>query len=70
MLTHVQFLSAAAAVDLIADDATVVIGGTGPSLDADAVLRALEARYLAQGAPRNLTVVAPALPGDRPGAAA
>jgi propionate CoA-transferase len=68
MLTHVQFLSAAAAVDLIADDATVVIGGTGPSLDADAVLRALEARYLAQGAPRNLTVVAPALPGDRPGA--
>jgi acyl CoA:acetate/3-ketoacid CoA transferase len=68
MLTHVQFLTAEAAVNLIADGATVVIGGTGPSLDADAVLRALEERYLQQGAPRNLTVVAPALPGDRPGA--
>lgn len=67
MLTHVRFLDAADAVALIPDGATVVIGGTGPSLDADLVLRALEERFLRDGSPKALTVVAPALPGDQAG---
>lgn len=68
MLTHVRFMSPTEAVRCIPDGATVVIGGTGPSLEPDVLLRALEDRFVQTAAPRNLTVVAPALPGDRPGA--
>ncbi|MBN3849333.1 acyl CoA:acetate/3-ketoacid CoA transferase [Paraburkholderia sp. Ac-20342] len=67
MLSHVQFLSPADAVSRIPDGATVAIGGTGPSLEADAVLQALQERFVQTASPRNLTVFAPALPGDRAG---
>jgi acyl CoA:acetate/3-ketoacid CoA transferase len=59
--------SAADAVARIKDGASVAVGGTGPVLEADLVLDALEQRFLAEGHPRDLTVVAPMLPGDRPG---
>lgn len=62
-----EFLSASEAVELIADDATVVIGGTGVVLEPLAVLLALEERFTSSGGPRGLTVVAPMCPGDRSG---
>jgi acyl CoA:acetate/3-ketoacid CoA transferase len=62
-----KIVSADDAVARIHNGATVAIGGTGPVLEADLVLDALERRFLSQGGPRNLTVVSPMLPGDRPG---
>ncbi len=62
-----KIASAADAVARIVDGATVVVGGTGPVLEADLVLDALEERFVTQGHPRNLTVVSPMLPGDRAG---
>lgn len=59
--------SAADAVARIRDGATVIVGGTGPVLEPDLVLEALEQRFITQGHPRDLTVVSPMLPGDRPG---
>lgn len=55
------------AVARIKDGATVAVGGTGPVLEANAVLEALEKRFLGEGHPRDLTVFSPMLPGDRPG---
>lgn len=55
------------AISRIKDGATVAVGGTGPVLEADFVLDALEKRFLADGHPRDLTVISPMLPGDRPG---
>lgn len=62
-----KFLSAEQAVELIADDATVVIGGTGVVLEPLATLLALEERFVRTSRPLNLTIVAPMCPGDRPG---
>jgi acyl CoA:acetate/3-ketoacid CoA transferase len=59
--------SAANAVARINDGASVAVGGTGPVLEADLVLDALEQRFLADGHPRDLTVISPMLPGDRAG---
>lgn len=50
---------------MISDGSTVAIGGTGPVLEADRLLDALEQRFLREAHPRNLTVFSPMLPGDR-----
>lgn len=53
-----KWMSLEAAVAQIHDGATVAISGSGGGLlEADAVLAALEARFLATGHPRNLTVI-------------
>ena len=55
------------ALALIEDGATVAVGGTGAVLEVDLILESLEKRFLEQGHPRDLTLVAPMLPGDRRG---
>lgn len=62
-----KILSAAEAAEAIPDGITLSVVGTGPVLEPDLVLKALEDRFLAQGHPRDLTLVTPMLPGDRPG---
>ena len=59
--------SVADAVARIKDGASVAVGGTGPAMEPDLILDALEKRFLAEGHPRDLTVIAPMSPGDRPG---
>lgn len=62
----VQFLTAAEAVGLIGDRATVAITGSGGGLlEADALFAALERRFLADGHPRDLTLVHALGVGDR-----
>ena len=54
----VDFLSAREAVDLIADNSTVAITGSGGGiLEPDAILAAIEQRFLETGHPQGLTVV-------------
>jgi acyl CoA:acetate/3-ketoacid CoA transferase len=55
------------ALALIGDGATVVVCGTGAVLEPDLILERLEEKFLKDGHPRDLTVVSPMLPGDRPG---
>ena len=62
-----KVMSAEAALALIPDGASVAVGGTGPVLEPDLLLHALEQRYLQTGSPRALTVVSPMLPGARAG---
>ena len=62
-----KIYSAAEAVERIPDGATVAVGGTGPVLEPDMVLEALQSRFIEQQKPRNLTLFSPILPGDRPG---
>ena len=62
-----EILDAAGAVATIPDGATISVIGTGPVLEPDLVLKALEQRFLAEGRPRGMTLVTPMLPGDRPG---
>src|SRR5258707_3310896 len=52
-----RILSAEEAAALIADDATVIVGGSGGIGVADDVLSAIAARFTSSGAPRRLTVV-------------
>lgn len=53
-----KFLSASAIAALVPDGATLAITGAGGGLlEPDAVLAAIEARFLATGHPRGLTVV-------------
>ncbi len=60
-------LSAEDAIARIPDGATVGVIGTGPALEPDLLLDALERRFLDSGAPRDLSLFLPMLPGDRPG---
>lgn len=62
-----KVMSADEALALIPDGARVAVGGTGPVLEPDLLLHALEQRYLKTGAPRELTVISPMLPGARAG---
>ncbi len=62
-----KVISIEQAVARIADGATVAVGGTGPVLEPDAILAALEQRFLKEGHPRDLTAFCPMLPGDRAG---
>lgn len=61
-----KVVSTAEAIGRIRDRATLLVAGTGAVMETDALLEALEARFLAIGRPRDLTVFAPMLPGDRP----
>lgn len=54
-MTH--FCSADSAALLVKDNDTIALTGSGSILVADAVLEAIEARFLKTGEPRNLTVV-------------
>lgn len=60
-------MSAQEAVALIGNGQTVAVGGTGPVLEPDLLLEALQRRFAEQGAPSDLTVVSPMLPGARAG---
>lgn len=51
--------TAAEAVRLISDGAMVAVNSSSGLLCPDAVLKALGERFLAEGAPKNLTVLAP-----------
>ncbi len=62
-----KVISVEQAVSRINDGVTIAIGGTGPVLEANVVLEALEKRFLKEAHPRDLTVFSPMLPGDRPG---
>jgi len=62
-----KICSARDAVAGIKDGAAVAVGGTGPVLEPDLVLDALEQRFLADAHPRELTLVSPMSPGDRGG---
>ena len=59
--------SAAEAVRLIADGATVAVNSSSGLLCPDDVLKALGDRFLAEGAPRGLTTIHPI--GSKPYAA-
>jgi propionate CoA-transferase len=53
-----QFMSAAQAVELIRDGDTVgLMGGGGGLMEATHLFEAVQARFLATQAPRNLTVI-------------
>jgi acyl CoA:acetate/3-ketoacid CoA transferase len=62
-----KLLSADEAVARIPDGATVAVHGTGPVLEPDLLLEALERRFLTEGHPRDLTLFTPMCPGDRRG---
>ncbi|MDR1387741.1 MAG: hypothetical protein LBJ44_09190 [Propionibacteriaceae bacterium] len=62
-----KVISAAQAAALIPDGAHLVVCGTGPVLEPDALLEALEERHLADGHPRNLTLTSTQMVGERPG---
>lgn len=53
------FVTAAAAAALVGDGSTVVLSGNTYRLVAEAVLAALEERFLARGRPRDLQVIYP-----------
>ena len=53
------FVSAVEAAARIRDEATVVLSGNTYRLEAESVLEALEARFLADGHPRRLQVIYP-----------
>ncbi|MDR1213914.1 MAG: hypothetical protein LBK54_07540 [Propionibacteriaceae bacterium] len=62
-----KVISAAQAAALIADGDHLVVCGTGPVLEPDALLSALEERYLAERHPVDLTLTSTQMVGERPG---
>ena len=61
-----RFVSAAEAAQLVHDGDTVAISGNGAGMiSAEAILEALEARFLGTGHPRDLTLVHSLGLGDR-----
>jgi propionate CoA-transferase len=56
------------AARLISDGATVVVCGCLSMLEPDTILRGIEARFLREGRPRDLTVLHPVMVGSRKGA--
>ena len=63
-----KVMSAEAAVAKIASGTTVLVDGSGGGVNEPSlVLRALEARFLAEGAPQDLTLVHPSGMGDGQG---
>lgn len=56
--------TAAEAVKLIGDDATVAVNSSSGLLCPDDVLKALGERFLSEGAPKNLTTIHPIAAGD------
>lgn len=65
-MMRVKFMSAAEAVALIDDDATLgLVGGGGGLCEATLLHTSIEARFLSEGHPRNLTLVHALGIGDR-----
>lgn len=62
-----QVLSPEDAVGLIKDGDTLVVGGCASVCEPDALLAALEKRFVETGHPRDLTEVHPTMVGDRIG---
>ncbi len=62
--TSSKVLTAEAAAELIRDGATVGVEGAGRLLLAEAVMSAIERRYVATGRPRGLTLLQPCGFGD------
>ncbi|WP_029032523.1 acyl CoA:acetate/3-ketoacid CoA transferase [Salinarimonas rosea] len=60
-----RIVTATQAAGLVPDGATVIPGGFGCCGNPEAVLKALGARFRAEGRPRNLTLLFAAGPGDR-----
>ncbi|UZD91277.1 CoA-transferase [Cognatishimia activa] len=58
-------ITAAQAAELVGQNDTVVIHGSGGVLVPDTILKAVEARYLETQAPGNLKLVVPIIPGTR-----
>ncbi len=63
-----RIVTSAEAAQLIPDGATVALCGCLSVLEPDAVLQGIEARYLQQGHPRDLTVIHPVMVASRKGA--
>ena len=65
-MTRVPILTGEAAASLVRDGATIALAGSGGGLlEADAILAALERRFLESGRPRDLTLVHAFGIGDR-----
>jgi len=62
-----KFITAAAAAELIADNAVVTVSSSSGLGCPDAVLEAIGARFRADGAPANLTTLHPIAAGDSSG---
>jgi propionate CoA-transferase len=62
-----RIMTAAEAARLIPDGATVAVCGCLSMLEPDAALQGIEARFLAEGHPRELTVIHPVMVGSRKG---
>ncbi|MFY9173818.1 MAG: acyl CoA:acetate/3-ketoacid CoA transferase [Peptococcia bacterium] len=60
----VKFLTAREAVDLIKDDDCVAFGGFVANAHPETLSKALEARFLDTGSPRNITIVTSTCQGD------
>jgi propionate CoA-transferase len=58
-------VTAEEAVSVIANSATVVVGGFGSYGSSEELLQALADRYEAVGSPRDLTIIAGIVPGDK-----
>jgi len=62
-----EILSPKEAVQYINDEDTVVVAGTASICEPDAILSALEERYIETGHPKDLTEIHPTVVGDRKG---
>jgi propionate CoA-transferase len=62
-----RVLTSAEAAQLIPDGATVALCGCLSMLEPDAVLQGIEARFLREGHPRDLTVIHPVMVASRKG---
>lgn len=63
-----QILTAAEAAALVADGDTILIGGSGNGHSVpEQVMAAIEARFVAEGSPRNITSIHPVGLGDKGG---
>jgi propionate CoA-transferase len=60
-----KFVTAKEAVSVIGDGDTVIVGGFGSYSSAEELLLALADRYEADGRPKDLTIVAGIVPGDK-----
>ena len=62
-----RIVTATEAAQLIPDGATVAVCGCLSMLEPDAVLQGIEARFLHEGHPRDLTVIHPVMVGSKKG---
>jgi len=62
-----RILTSAEAAELIPDGATIALTGCLSILEPDTILQAIEARFLQEGHPRDLTVIHPIMVASRKG---